>query len=1003
MVNNNELVKTKSQNDTLNKIIQGKFKTNKSFNELNEQEKIEILKYTNNKKIRIFCKKGYDALYKKFFSYEYKLINEIIITKYNSYDDFESYYLDLNGDIYCDSCYFGYYFTNDEITKYELNKNLLNFDAFISETIDDDTFEKIIERKKEKDKKITENRDKIIRWISRVNEINSYDSFIRKYNYFEKNYTFFGKEVFFSLIIQKFQFSIKEFCIKFASLHDESYGLKIEDILFYYGKEALIEVINNLSDALYSPIIKKNKIKKMKSLVEHFSINSLYKCKSGFDWSKQLFYVLYRQDYDDFQSPFEIKKYILDFEELAKELNNDLSKCDLSLAPIDNIDIKKYQTDSTTIIPTIYNYSKHMIEKEYSNLKFCVKQKWFDDNGKIILSDKKNFNFFFDFYHYLKGNLIDSDLLECDLIVNLKDIKSINFEGIKVRSTIAKSLNLKQEYLSKDLNYDTEFNISKKYEIETNDNYSISRINLLYEGREISYISDIHLLHQYKNFGCETVNDAFYINRRIINNINKNKSIIQLFGGDISGDYFFYENFIRNLNKNVHAKNFFVLGNHEMWPFDGYKLDIIISKYRDLLNEHKMFLLHNNIYYFEDIYFVKEITTKELTEISDEKLRQKLRTARLIIFGGIGFSGYNEEFNADNGIYKKVLNREQEIQETIEFENLYKKVTRVLFNKNVIIFTHMPLPDWLSEKNYQNGFVYVSGHNHKNEYYDDGQKRLYADNQVGYYQKEFSMKKFSINTDYDLFSDHDDGIHEINRNDYIKFYRGFNELVTFNRKFEKLYMIKRENAYIFFMKNKKGKLQILNGGSVKNLENNSIEYYYENLPIYVESIKMYLREYDLFQKHVSQFVKEIGGNGEIHGCIVDIDYYNHLYINPIDGTIVPYFANSVIEKYVYKNLQSLLKCNCTDLFLKYKTLQEENLKNYNLPTIIYDSKIYEKAIYVESTEMYRISRIIKGLQYTTKYNIVRLWNNRIDYKPSKELGQLIIRNMIISEDKNDKY
>ena len=155
------------------------------------------------------------------------------------------------------------------------------------------------------------------------------------------------------------------------------------------------------------------------------------------------------------------------YENFKKTFKDENSRANIAhtLEPL--VDIKKYQTDSTTIFPTIYNYSKHMIEKEYFNLKFCVKQKWFDDNGKIILSDKKNFGFFFDFYHYLKGNLIDSDLLECDLIVNLKDIKSINFEGIKVRSTIAKSLNLKQEYLSKDLNYDTEFNISKKYEIET--------------------------------------------------------------------------------------------------------------------------------------------------------------------------------------------------------------------------------------------------------------------------------------------------------------------------------------------------------------------------------------------------------------------------------------------------------------------------------------------------------------------------------------------------------
>ena len=56
--------------------------------------------------------------------------------------------------------------------------------------------------------------------------------------------------------------------------------------------------------------------------------------------------------------------------------------------------------------------------------------------------------------------------------------------------------------------------------------------------------------------------------------------------------------------------------------------------------------------------------------------------------------------------------------------------------------------------------------------------------------------------------------------------------------------------------------------------------------------------------NISKVIKSIGGDGSIHGCIVDIDYYNHIYINPVDGKITPYFAydmeqNMYIKIYIH--------------------------------------------------------------------------------------------------------
>ena len=45
-------------------------------------------------------------------------------------------------------------------------------------------------------------------------------------------------------------------------------------------------------------------------------------------------------------------------------------------------------------------------------------------------------------------------------------------------------------------------------------------------------------------------------------------------------------------------------------------------------------------------------------------------------------------------------------------------------DREVIVATHMPLNDWSHDVEYHGGYVYLSGHTHRNEFYDDGIKRL---------------------------------------------------------------------------------------------------------------------------------------------------------------------------------------------------------------------------------------------------------------------------------------
>ena len=171
-------------------------------------------------------------------------------------------------------------------------------------------------------------------------------------------------------------------------------------------------------------------------------------------------------------------------------------------------------------------------------------------------------------------------------------------------------------------------------------------------------------------------------------------------------------------------------------------------------------------------------------------MRFLLRDAELIIFGGIGFSGYNNKFNAKNGIYQSTISIRQEIEETKKFENLYKIIVNFLYDKNLIVFTHMPIQDWNKDKNIYGKFIYVNGHTHINQFYDDGEIRVYSDNQIGYFTKETYTKFFYVKKGYDWYSDYEDGIYKISKEDYIKFYRGKNITINYNRT-GNIYMLKK--------------------------------------------------------------------------------------------------------------------------------------------------------------------------------------------------------------------
>ena len=207
-------------------------------------------------------------------------------------------------------------------------------------------------------------------------------------------------------------------------------------------------------------------------------------------------------------------------------------------------------------------------------------------------------------------------------------------------------------------------------------------------------------------------------------------------------------------------------------------------------------------------------------------------------------------------------------------------------------------------------------------------------------------------------------------------------------------MIKREDIYLFMVENTKGELMLLNGGAVRKISIRDVEYYYEHLVDYSNSIKLFLSEYYKFQKDVSKEIISIGGTGSIHGCIVDIDFWNHIYINPLDGKLTPYNALDIVRKNVYTNLLSLLNNECPKLYAKYveETNKGESSSLYSIISAKEEISSQTKPYY--ETDIYKISNKIKSLQYTLKYNVVRLWNDSLLGEPTVEKGRALVEGIL---------
>ena len=992
---------TGNQPTTLDEIIRSVLGSSKPFEDLEPTAKSIVIYEIKTQQLHIpvFGKRGYDVLVGKFFAYRYLPRSTAFdYTRIRAYfESFDEFVSCLGGDIYTSACYFGYHFSDEEIAKYRIDLKRINLDAFIGYDITDITFESLLTERQSKIAEGSSLANNIFKWFSKRKQLTSYSHFLRTKQSFLKQFTFFGaQDVFLSLIPQFGGPSTKEYVLQFAC---EEGTLDFSYVYFRFGLEAATFVAENYKGRAYAPLTAKKKKRKWVSLANGLSRVSSMRTlrKGGYDVSTGLFYIDRACLFG--VSHIQNRDFYFTLEAMAGALEGNLGHCDFKDAPIHRSNILRYQVDDKTKLPPLDRYVLYSVKTKFDGTAFVVKQTWMDANEEPIIEHTEHFEDFCDAAHFLKGDFSNADLLLCDGIERLNKMPGLLFDCCRLKSEVLVKLGRSIEPSARLAQPSVEFEQTTKFEIATADSFLAPHHPDYEHDFEIAYLSDLHLFHRLKAWNCVSVDDATYVVYKIARQLRENSLWINLLGGDVSSDFDLYQLFLDAYRGDIPKKNYsiFTLGNHELWPFRGETLATIVSKYRDCLSAHGMYLLQN------DLLLIRSgghqiISEAELINLNIEELKEIARDAKLLIFGGMGFAGTNTSFNAEQDIYRGVVSRQEEIMESQKFRGLYLKVIEAFYGKNVVIFTHMPFSDWAGDLSPEEGFIYVSGHNHKNTYFDDGTIRIFADNQIGYRKKDAEWKKLPLNWGYDWFSTYPDGIYEITKDDYEKFYRGINEPLEFARPHKALFMVKRDGNYVFFLKTEKGKLCLLSGGSIRRIKHQDLNYYFEHLSNYSRAIKAFMADYCLQQQKIAGQISALGGSGNIHGTIIDVDFYNHLYLNPFDGTITAYSASSMVDKNVFKNVPSLLKYSCPDLYGNYQRLALK--KDGTNPLILVgqnDIELSNATIYEPSTEMYRISRRIKGLQYTTKHNVIRMWDDSLVESLTPEAGRLLIQGLILDQ------
>lgn len=641
--------------------------------------------------------------------------------------------------------------------------------------------------------------------------------------------------------------------------------------------------------------------------------------------------------------------------------------------------------------------------------------------------DEKTYKTFKRFAKALGGSLGDADL------------ESYNFEGIDLTEYDYKNAGISIDVLKEQGLYNEDyFEAIVSYEVpdyfhempkaislpldEQNDILAIGEYRAIpnpFPNRKspdfnVGYISDLHLdfdlKRQFPN-GATNYQIKKYLHQLIQEWTRDSYFDYTIICGDVSGHFELTKLFYQALAEEYRVGICVIIpGNHELWNFSSrMSIEDIIKKYRQICNTcnkkrgyTKLIFLNNalHVYHLKDkVWSLSIFQEQDLLRMEDDEIIELAKTSRVMILGALGFTGCEDHFNAELGIYREACNSlEKDKQYSAKTERFYLRLSSLLKDHTLIVATHMPLNNWMANPNYNSEWIYVSGHTHYNSFEYSDQKKVFSDNQIGYSKRASTLKTFKTSKLYNTFIDHSSGIHEITVQQYREYCIGINIQMSFKGNgIDKLYLLKKNDYCMFVMKNPKGRLLFLEGGRRRTLNLDNVEAIYSQMARYIECVDQYLKDYHKAISQLSREVITLGGWGTIHGCIVDISYTHHLFLNPYDGQISAYEAADIVDKVFYKNPISLIEQLSKRGMLK-KVSEEKGIPALLPETSMILSSgldISTEVEWIPDTWQYEMSRKMMNLQRIKTHKVIREWNE--DFANSlvdSEYGEHVVKGLL---------
>lgn len=472
-----------SQSEIKKIIRQLKKKEIRVFDVPEEYEKeIQIVNFERKTGLRITGKRGFDIISKAFFVEE-TLIHIDTDSKeqkediFVSFDDFDSYFDFLNGDIYENACYtfcpFGKISTSKRIDV----KKLMARKAFIENTIDDYSLS-LSNKEKEDYEKGKQIHKYCQQWNKKFSNCSSYDELVKVVENYKKSklssivdVSFFFFQYIFADVEDEKRFSI---IMEYMSSGAYPEYKMINALCSIYDPDDVMQSFNYSSGAKGTIYRHKRELKEYIHLLKEGKIE--FYSEAFFDKETHYYCEVikgYQKDNEAFPITT-ICRYFETFEEFVNYRNMNLTYCDLSGALECNEDFSKYIIDKTTKIPIQADVdAAYSVKKYYRNRNFYVKQKWSNKYGGVLKEYNHAFKYFFDFVAFLKGNLSDANLLFCEGLNNLVQWDFIDFTGAKMKSNLCEKFGLQYDIYEINLNDIESFEHIEKKRIRNSFSFSV--------------------------------------------------------------------------------------------------------------------------------------------------------------------------------------------------------------------------------------------------------------------------------------------------------------------------------------------------------------------------------------------------------------------------------------------------------------------------------------------------------------------------------------------------